>query len=260
MQKRPAFTLIELLVVISVIALLIAILLPALAAARKSAQQAACLSSQRQVALGVVAYGVDYDQDVPLGFIDGPNYSYTLYSALVDRRLGFGQVWEHVPDVRVADMWRCPSVSGPDWVVQRMGDSAYPPPESGSGAAADTASAYDVRPFRFQNQWPYWDLNPSAAATSVPANLDRDRIDSSVAIFADNMNQVAMVDQRHENGINVAYGDGSAGFLRRDETLSAPVNEVDPGSPTSASLDDIYAANPGDPQTTAYQAWPLLDR
>lgn len=54
------FTLIELLVVISIIALLISIILPALSGAREAAQNAACLSGQRQLYYGLAAYAQDF--------------------------------------------------------------------------------------------------------------------------------------------------------------------------------------------------------
>jgi prepilin-type N-terminal cleavage/methylation domain-containing protein len=67
--KRHGFTLIELLVVISIIALLIALLLPALTHAREVAAGAACMSNERQLAIGISVYMADNDSTYPAGVV-----------------------------------------------------------------------------------------------------------------------------------------------------------------------------------------------
>jgi prepilin-type N-terminal cleavage/methylation domain-containing protein len=57
--SSSGFTLIELLVVIAIIAILAAMLLPALSAAKARAQQAVCISNQKQLALANIMYSDD---------------------------------------------------------------------------------------------------------------------------------------------------------------------------------------------------------
>lgn len=67
---KKAFTLIELLVVIAIIAILAAILFPVFAQAKAAAKAAANLSNLKQVALGVLQYSNDYDDNFPLAVIE----------------------------------------------------------------------------------------------------------------------------------------------------------------------------------------------
>jgi prepilin-type N-terminal cleavage/methylation domain-containing protein len=57
--RHQGFTLIELLVVIAIIAVITGLLMPAIGMVRASASSVRCLGSQRQVALGCIAYSVD---------------------------------------------------------------------------------------------------------------------------------------------------------------------------------------------------------
>ena len=64
-NTHHSFTLIELLVVIAIISLLAAILFPVFAQAREKARQTACMSNEKQLALGVLMYAQDNDERLP---------------------------------------------------------------------------------------------------------------------------------------------------------------------------------------------------
>jgi prepilin-type N-terminal cleavage/methylation domain-containing protein/prepilin-type processing-associated H-X9-DG protein len=73
-KAATAFTLIELLVVIAIIAIIAAILFPVFAQARASARATTCVSNVKQVALGVLMYAEDYDENIPLIDNNGSTY------------------------------------------------------------------------------------------------------------------------------------------------------------------------------------------
>jgi prepilin-type N-terminal cleavage/methylation domain-containing protein len=64
-RARSGFTLIELLVVIAIIAILAAILFPVFAKAREKARQSSCLNNQRQIAVAILMYAQDHDEEMP---------------------------------------------------------------------------------------------------------------------------------------------------------------------------------------------------
>jgi prepilin-type N-terminal cleavage/methylation domain-containing protein/prepilin-type processing-associated H-X9-DG protein len=65
-KQRGGFTLIELLVVVAIIGILAAILFPVFSQARERARRTSCLSNLKQIGLAVQMYVQDYDGRVPI--------------------------------------------------------------------------------------------------------------------------------------------------------------------------------------------------
>jgi prepilin-type N-terminal cleavage/methylation domain-containing protein/prepilin-type processing-associated H-X9-DG protein len=91
---KRAFTLIELLVVIAIIAILAAILFPVFAQAKLAAKKTVDLSNVKQLMLGVVMYGNDYDDTYP--FCWGWNSQWMPWHQQIN------------PYVKNVQMWKAP--------------------------------------------------------------------------------------------------------------------------------------------------------
>ena len=95
-RRRIGFTLIELLVVIAIIAILAAILFPVFAQVREKARQISCLSSEKQIGLGVTQYIQDNDERVPPVSYQYPNQALMCWPDLIQ------------PYVKNWKIFRCP--------------------------------------------------------------------------------------------------------------------------------------------------------
>jgi prepilin-type N-terminal cleavage/methylation domain-containing protein/prepilin-type processing-associated H-X9-DG protein len=107
-MKQKAFTLIELLVVIAIIAILAAILFPVFAQAKQAAKKTQSLSNVKQLALGTLMYGNDYDDNFVAQGEPGPGNGW-----------GWQMTWQMhtLPYMKSYPIHHDPSDShtGPDW-------------------------------------------------------------------------------------------------------------------------------------------------
>jgi len=109
--QQRGFTLIELLVVIAIISILAAILFPVFARARESARRTSCLSNLKQIGLGVMMYVQDYDEIYPRAVQknatpwDISGLQHVAFSG-DDAWLWFTTIYPYVKNVQV---FRCPS-------------------------------------------------------------------------------------------------------------------------------------------------------
>lgn len=111
MTNARGFTLIELLVVVAIIAVLAGLLLPSIASVRTSARTTQCLSNQRQLYLGTLAYADDHGGNLPRSHIATPGHVndtfwFGLVGPYLDASRKPGGSWR---DLRQASVvWGCP--------------------------------------------------------------------------------------------------------------------------------------------------------
>lgn len=111
-QRRSGFTLIELLVVIAIIAILAAILFPVFARAREQARQTTCISNLRQISMGTLQYGQDYDMIFPAQRVySGCNNCEQVYE-------GYVPAARIMPYVKSFAVFKCPDSVYPEGSVQ----------------------------------------------------------------------------------------------------------------------------------------------
>jgi prepilin-type N-terminal cleavage/methylation domain-containing protein/prepilin-type processing-associated H-X9-DG protein len=253
--KRRAFTLIELLVVIAIIAILAAILFPVFARAKEAAKKTSSLSNIKQIGTAAVMYGADYDDNIPL-FLN------STYATMRGQNLparGDSWVWEIQPYIKNLQLMVDPGRGDRDQIFNGTGPNAWwanqnrfplyginylfvaPFPNCDGGESKSFTAADEPAETVFFTESKRFDTNAQTGFFGVNAPAMWDIIaphpvycifwsGSSVPCHPDwclgptaNPKTTASTSTMYNNGSNVAWLDGHAGW-RRDLALTIGTN------------------------------------
>ena len=205
-RQSKSFTLVELLVVVAIIALLVSILLPSLGRAKELAKRVICLSQQRSIALAQVIYANEYQDRILIGYTATPRMNYWIKQG--------GKFYLHgmLYDLKYLSAPKslyCPSVQpctfAFDWYAPTPDDNTW----------ADNAVRAPLVP-RPEVDWD-WTKNPPIVADTDPLGNPQSwpRLSDfeNKAICADACGYWDFLQVMHVDGVNVAYGDGSAQWV-----------------------------------------------
>jgi len=194
--NRRGFTLIELLVVIAIISILASILFPVFARAREKGRQAACISNVRQLALAMSMYAQDYDEIITPGCLGTTMWHELIYPYTHNRQIylcpsrkdrAMGYAVNNLVAGASEGMLFDPAVK---ILVLDV------PPEA-LGATASSPG----------NEW--W--GNSLSGVGIPLPLPTDVTDG------DNTFKHLSQPERHNDGINIGFGDGHVKWAKESQ-------------------------------------------
>jgi prepilin-type N-terminal cleavage/methylation domain-containing protein/prepilin-type processing-associated H-X9-DG protein len=221
-KAKRAFTLIELLVVIAIIAILAAILFPVFARARENARRSSCMSNLKQMGIAMMMYVQDYDETYPNTY-----YHYTgPTSGSPD-----GVIWVSgfiywpqmlYPYHNNRQIFKCPSANV--YSLTYPGNGNYGAngllfqPDTGLpavklAAVQSAATTYAIMDYGTITSWYYGSITSTGNVTYLPGmGQVGGSCASIVSTLPNNIDDCG--NGRHFGGVNVAFADGHAKWLK----------------------------------------------
>jgi len=234
-RGQQGFTLIELLVVIAIIAILAAILFPVFAQARSKARQAMCLSNMKQIGLAFSMYTQDYDENMCPVYIQGaatPSPTTEVAEGgLLWYKEDYLKTWHKLllPYTKNVFVFKCPEAPFGDFGGPSAVNVNY-------GANRDIFSYLDVRPGATNTvrslaaipkpadtiaildcgRWYFdWSIVKPGPANSKWYIPNDPRPCGTETAFCPS-------DKRHNGGVNIAWADGHAKWMKTDVIVANP--------------------------------------